>query len=79
VQPVGQKRVLGVAEHGTDIGGVFARGVEIGETADPDRQVHLDIGLLGPAAGPGFAPGVEQAAISARSRVHSACGRAMKG
>jgi hypothetical protein len=28
-----------------DIGGVFARGVEIGETADADRHLHLDIGL----------------------------------
>jgi hypothetical protein len=68
---LGKSAFSGSRNMAADIGGVFARGVEIGETADPDRQMHLDIGLLHQWQVTVFAPRVEQAAIRARSRVHS--------
>ncbi|MCY1364451.1 hypothetical protein D3C81_1645350 [compost metagenome] len=39
-QPVRQQRVVRVAEHAADIGGVFLRRIEVGVAGDVDRQVQ---------------------------------------
>ena len=44
VQPVGQQRVLRIAEHRPDVCGMFLRGIEVGVTANRHRQLQARLG-----------------------------------
>ena len=39
--PIRQQRILRIAEHLADVGGVLLAGIEIDEVADLDREQHL--------------------------------------